>query len=156
MRRLASVVLALLVSACGGDDPVGPGSLDGSMTALVDGVQWAASFEPVGQRNANDIIGMAGVAANGSTISFAFPATGPGTYTLPLLGMNCNYGASGQVWQALGMGDLGSVGSCSVTVNSLSSQRITGTFAFTAPAAAGSGATGQRVVTAGTFDVRLP
>lgn len=81
--------------------------------------------------------------------------TGPGTYQL-----NPNFvgtfaqvaitdGASAQVWTtAL------SPGNGTITVTTLSSTRVAGTFTFTAQFASG-GATGQKSVTSGSFDIPL-
>ena len=51
------------------------------------------------------------------------------------------------------MADLVDGGSGSVTITSLSSTAARGNFAFTAPPSAGSGATGNRVITEGVFNV---
>ena len=58
--------------------------------------------------------------------------------------------SNGRSWHALS-----TVGNGTVTLTSISATGAAGTFAFTAPAVASSGATGSKVVTNGSFDVKF-
>lgn len=153
---LIAVGVSLFVVGCGDDEPTGPSAANGSMTAMVDGEGWAAIAVSAGRSSA-DIIGLSGTAAGSTVISMAFTATGPGTYAIPQAGMNFNYSilATNALWQALGVGQLGSFGSGSVTITTLSENRVVGTFQFRAPPAASTSATGEKVVTQGVFDIPL-
>lgn len=154
-RHLVVVGLTALTLGCGGDDddPTGPQApRNAPMAAVIDGTPWAA-VSASASRSASDVIAFGGTAADLTTISMALAATGPGTYAIPLAGLNFNVSnaSSGEVWQALGMGQLGAVGSGSVTFTTLTSTRIAGTFTFQAP---GAGTTaGEKVVTQGSFDI---
>ncbi len=148
--------LLLVASACGGDNAGPSGS--GSLSARVDGSTWTANHG-IGAARTNSFISIAGSVGATSNIAIAWPDEGTGTYTIPTpVGMNMNYGlyANGHVWQALAMGtQLGGLGTGSVTVTTLNAERVVGTFQFTAPAAASSGASGQKVVTNGVFDIKF-
>lgn len=149
--------LLLVGSACGGDGggPGGP-SGSGTLTAQVDGNGWTATSGILALRQSN-FVSITGSVGSLSSITIAWPDEGTGTYSIPLAtGMNLNYAlfGSGHVWQALAMGpQLGGVGTGSVTVTTLNAERVVGTFQFTAPAAASSGASGQKVVTNGAFNI---
>jgi hypothetical protein len=159
-RWLSCTITALLyalLTACGGDGgPLEPVATDNSITATVDGSPWNGSSTALAMRSSG-FISVTGTVASNTYIAFAFPDGGPGTYSIPnAVGMNFNYGeySTGRLWQALGMGTLGGVGAGSVTVTTLTAERVAGTFQFTAPAAASSGATGTRTITNGAFNVR--
>jgi hypothetical protein len=128
------------------------------MTARVDGSSWSATSGILAVRNSG-FVSITGSVGATTSISMAWPDEGAGTYSIPTpVGMNFNYSvfSSGHVWQALAMGtQLGGVGSGSVTVTTSNSERVVGTFQFTAPAAVSSGATGQKVVTNGAFNIRF-
>lgn len=151
--------LFLVGSACGGDGggPGGP-SGTGTLTAQVDGSGWTATSGILASRQ-NNVVAITGSVGSISSIAIGWPDEGLGTYSIPLAaGMNLNYGlySNGHLWQALAMGaQLGGVGSGSVTVTTLNGERVVGTFQFTAPAAASSGASGQKVVTNGAFNIKF-
>jgi hypothetical protein len=138
---------AVLGTACGGgDNPTGPGNT--SMTAKVDGNTWRATVGVAAVRQAG-FIGIGGSAADGSTISFAFPDNGTGTFQVAGTdGTNANYIKSGQGWTAA----FGSGGSGTITVTSVTATRVGGTFSFVAQGISG-GATGTKTVTNGSFDI---
>ncbi len=146
-------------SACGGDGG-GPGapSGTGTLTAQVDGSGWTATSGILALRQSN-FVSITGSVGSVSSITIAWPDEGAGTYSIPnATGMNLNYAlfGSGHVWQALAMGtQLGGVGNGSVTVTTLNAERVVGTFQFTAPAASSSGASGQKVVTNGAFNIKF-
>jgi hypothetical protein len=162
MRRaplLAAGLILVVLAACGGDGggPGGP-SGSGTLTARVDGSTWTATSGILALR-ANNVISFTGSVGATSHIAIAFPDAGTGTYSVPTaVGLNFNYGvfSTGHVWQALALGaQLGGVGSGSVTVTTLNSERVAGTFEFTAPPAQSSGATGTKVVTNGSFNIKF-
>lgn len=156
---LVAGLTVLALAACGGDGD-GPGGPSGSgtLTARVDGSTWTATSGILALR-VNNFVSFTGSVGANTSITIAFPDEGPGTYSIPAaVGLNFNYGvfSNGHLWQALAMGtQLGGVGSGSVTVTTLNSERVAGTFEFTAPAAQSSGATGTRVVTNGAFNIRF-
>lgn len=139
---------AVLAASCGGGSgtPTGPGN--GSMTAQVDGTAWRAS-QGVAATRAAGFVGVGGSASDASTISFAFPDTGPGSFTVASPnGTNATYVKSGQGWTAA----FGGGGSGTITVTTLTASRVAGTFSFTAPGVVG-GASGNKTVTNGSFDI---
>jgi hypothetical protein len=159
LLRGSAMLLLAFVTACGDGGPTEPaGNGKGSITARVDGSAWNGSAAAIASRSTG-FIAVGGTAGSQSNITFAFPADGAGTYSIPnAVGMNFNYSefSTGHVWQALAMGaTLGGIGSGTVTVTTLTAERVAGTFAFTAPAAANSSATGSRTVTNGVFDIRF-
>lgn len=152
----ALVPLLLLVIACGGDGSGPSGS--GTLSARVDGSSWNATAGIVAMR-VNNFISITGSVGGNTVLTIAWPDDGPGTYSIPTsVGLNMSYGiyGNGHLWMALGIGtQLGGVGSGSVTVTTLDSERVAGTFEFTAPAAESSGATGTKVITSGVFNIKF-
>jgi hypothetical protein len=139
---------AVLATSCGGggETPTGPGT--GSLTAQVDGAAWRAS-RGVAATRAAGFIGVGGTASDASSISFAFPDTGPGTFAVASSnGTNGSYVKSGQGWTAA----FGNGGSGTITVTTLTTSRVAGTFSFVAPGISG-GAAGNKTVTNGSFDI---
>lgn len=162
-RTLAlAAALALTVAACGDDGPTGPGGGDGDeMAATVGGV----AFDPPGlsvQGNfaaAQDLFTLVGThTSGGSTTVITLNVLGadePGTYEL-----NPNFaGTFGQVGVTTGQtiavwSTILAPGNGSITFTTLTADRAAGTFQFTGQAS-NAGATGQKTVTSGTFDVDL-
>lgn len=159
LRRAGAVVASLLVVACGSDS-TGPGSggPGGSMRATVAGVDFNPPATTVGASYVNNVLTLQGSTTSSPVTAISINVlnvTGPGTYQL-----NPNFaatfaqvaitnGATAQIWTtAL------SPGNGSISVTTLSSTRVAGTFTFTAQFASG-GATGQKTVTSGTFDIPL-
>lgn len=155
-RTLGVLALALTL-ACGGSDgpsaPQGPGN--GSMTATVNGKSWKATRVNAGPQEG--AIGIYGMAGDNSEIVFAIMLEGVGTYSIPAsTGLNFNYieASTGHQWQALAMGPLlGGVGTGTVTLSTLTDDRVAGTFSFQAPPIAQTGATTNVTVTSGAFDI---
>jgi hypothetical protein len=150
MRYTARIVLVgslLVAAACGGDSTTGPGTT-GAMSATIDGAHWTSSLGAA----ASHASGAYGVGGSNSsfTLGIGFADTGVGTYevsaTSPTNLIVTQQG--GAAWVANVTG-----GSGSVTVTSVSATRITGTFNFTAIPLPNSGATGNRTITNGTFDI---
>jgi hypothetical protein len=155
LRALGLAAGLALAAACGGDS-TGPGNTgDAAVRARVDGANWASLAASAVR--ANGFVGIGANAANGSTMGLGFPDA-TGTYTMTTtVGLNASYGilATGELWMAVGLGAQNAVGSGTVVVTELTAERVRGTFNFVAPASQGSGATGTRTVTEGTFDVRF-
>jgi hypothetical protein len=159
LLRGSAVLLVAFVAACGDSGPTAPaGNGRGSITATVDGSAWNGSAAAIASRSTG-FIAVGGTSGSQTNITFAFPSDGTGTYTIPnAVGMNFVYSeiSGSRVWQALATGaGTGGIGTGTVTVTALTAERVAGTFAFTAPAAANSGATGSRTITNGVFDIRF-
>jgi hypothetical protein len=159
LRRGGAMLLVAFVAACGDSGPTEPaGNGKGSITARVDGTAWNGSAAALATRGTG-FIAVGGTEGGQRNITIAFPADGPGTYSIPnAIGMNFNYNefSTSRVWQAVAMGaTLGGVGTGTLTVTALTAERVAGTFTFTAPAATSSNATGTRTVTNGAFDIRF-
>jgi hypothetical protein len=164
----ASVFLSLLAACGGGGDsttgPTGgnqnPGGTTGTgttkMTATIDGKAWTSSSSLVIQVDA--VAGrylLSGIEiATNTSISLSFgDITGPGTYPLGVDGVSVAGGfgsvlvGTTQTWTSPFSGAAGTI-----TITSLTTKRVAGTFSFTANAVSG-GATGTRAVTSGVFDI---
>ena len=149
---IASLVFAI---ACGGSDNKGvtnpnPNKSAGTLSARIDGAAWTATAVSVGVNTGGLII--AGASASGQGLAIGVSRTqGTGTQTF-----GSNVSALGTLtigtgsWSATGLQGIGGTGS--VTLTTLTSNRAAGTFTFTAKPLAG-GASGDRVVTQGAFDV---
>jgi len=168
MRRTFKTVLALALAcvvACGGDSNDddgggggggGGGDTSGNITARVDGADWEstvtsadAGVGPLGS------ITIQGTYANTRTITIILSNNDePGTYPLGVTAANVGGLAvysttSGESWSTPPSGAAGSI-----TLTTLAAGRIAGTFSFTATPQ-GGGATGNKVVTDGAFDLLL-
>jgi Family of unknown function (DUF6252) len=161
MRRffLFLPILALFAACGSGDSVTGPDDNDdnpvvlaqGSLSAKIDGSTWNASTALTVTYNSG-LLAFAGT-DNTTTLAMAVgfingPATfqiGPSTALSNAL-VNSTNGAQ---WHA----QAGS-GSGTVTITAITSNSVTGTFAFNAPASSGS-ATGTKVVTEGKFNLKF-
>lgn len=152
---------ALLLPGCGDDSsPSGPGGGGGGtgpLSARVDGVAWSAPEAAVQAlaSSAPGQLGFIGVSLTAPSISMGLTLgfiPGPGTYPLGVNNFS-NAGGVGTV-STNGVGALtplsGDAGT--VTIATLTSTRITGTFAFVAEPVGGGTPV---VVTDGNFDVPL-
>src|SRR5687767_12134198 len=161
VRYVCVLGLVAAAIACGGGGsnsptaPGGPGSGSSSassMTFRVDGT--ASTASSVTGNLTNGILSVAGTdAARATTLSFAVTPTaaGTGTYTLgPLSSANAliMIGNPAAGWQAA----VG-IGSGTITINTLTTTSASGTFSFTLAAVPGTGATGTKSITEGTFNV---
>jgi hypothetical protein len=145
--RLSPLLLTvcLVLNACGGDgDPMGPGAggaPNGTMTATLDGAPWTAVSIQV--TRGSGFLSVAGSNADPLAIGFTIQEAGTGTYTIgPGQITSANVTVLSTVWTA-------STGQ--IVFTTIESNRVAGTFQFTAPLAVGSGAA-QRMVTSGVFD----
>jgi len=156
MRTLMRVALpCLLVTAlgCGGDNTGPNGQTNGDMSAKFDGSSWSsvATFATRNATNAGTITAVSGADEHSIALAFAFVDTGVGTYTIDgTSATNAVLTDGGKGWVASAVG-----GSGTVTVTTLDATHIVGTFAFSMTASPGTGATGTKSVTQGTFDVKF-
>jgi hypothetical protein len=154
------VALTLSLSSCGGKSPSAPsnsgGSQEkGSITASIAGVSWSANSVTAANvpPNATGTVGVLTVygfevaGARSIRVIVGYSGNGIGTYSVPGslgTGFVWTEGTQAQTWDGT---------SGSVTITTFTATRAAGTFSFTAAARAGSGATGTRVITNGSFDV---
>ncbi len=171
--RHAHAMLLLSLAACGGSSsstgPTNTGA-NGTFTATIDGAPWVSSTNQTagGSTAANAVPGLVTLtgtkivsSTNYTTISLLLGyLSGPGTYPLGVNQATTAGGAgivstaSGATFSTWSTNLTGSAGT--VTVTSLTSTRIGGTFQFTAPPQSFTTTTGTRVVTNGVFDLPLP
>jgi hypothetical protein len=158
-RILTAAGLALAIVSCGEEGPTGPGGNDNEMSATVGGTPFEA-FAPDGNF-AQGVVAIMGTQTSGAittaiTINVVDPEQGA---AIPL---NPNFaGSFGMV--TVTDGSLSpsswtttlSPGTGSITFSTLNSERAIGTFQFTGQAAPGTSATGQKMVTSGTFDIKF-
>ena len=149
-NRLVLLSLAILAAACK-DDPAGPdngGNLpNGSMSARIDGSNWRATAA-ITANYQQGIFAAAGSDGT-NTIGFAVATTAPGTFTIgATANVNALLTVTGSTigWQAVG-----TTGSGTLTISSLSATGASGTFSFVLAPVGGAGAT--KTVTNGTFSV---
>jgi hypothetical protein len=155
-NTLVLVAAAVSIAACGGGDggPASPNpnqnTSKSTMSARIDGVQWTATNVGVTARNGALIV--AGGNTSGLGVGFgASMIQGTGTQTF---GPGLVSAANGAVTATtMSWGANSFQGSGSVTLTTLTANRATGTFAFTAPALIAGSTPSPRVVTAGVFDV---
>jgi hypothetical protein len=161
---------AALLVACGGGggdatSPSGgnqnPGGSTGTtqMTATINGQSFAASGTAAvfaAQLDANSgsyLLSGVETAASARAITFSFSGiAGPGTYPLGVDGVSVAGGIGSVSVSATNVWTTGLTGgSGTITITSLTTTRIAGTFTFTANAAGGN-ATGTQSITNGSFD----
>jgi hypothetical protein len=165
MRMLKRVALVATLAAlgCGGGDdddngnPTGPGAggaTNGTFTVVVNGTTWAANGQVTVSRQSNNFIGIAGSGFAGNTaysiVVGIGNATGPGTHNLNVFaggdGSSVIVGSTTTGYATSLQG-----GSGTLTITSLTSNRIVGTFSGTAVPSSGGGA--NLVMTSGQFDI---
>ncbi len=145
--RAFAVAGLIFATACGSSSTGPAANGSAPMTAKIDGTAWSAPS--ASGSYGNGILAFAGANLQLGTIGVGVIASGPGTYAIGVGGPgNASVSIGGQAWSAAITG-----GSGSVTITSLTSTGAQGTFQFTAVPATGTGASGNKVVTEGTFDV---
>lgn len=151
-RTLFSTVAVLSAVACGGSSSKsinGPNPSSAPMSATIDGAAWSSAL-PQAIYNGS-ILSVAGLnTALTTSVSFAIATTAPGTYSVAL--GNVIGGNAIVVEGSKGWGSALAGGTGSVTLTTLTTHHVVGTFAFDAVPASG-GATGTVHVTNGRFDV---
>lgn len=142
------------------------------MTAQLDGGSWLAGCVQAGNGVVFGYLDVSGTDSAGLVISFRVHAGGPadllgavpltpGTYQIP----NQIFPYGGNSYAFIGSACLSQLcpfwraepqfGSGTITVQTLTSTTASGSFAFTLLPVTESGATGSRVVTNGSFNVRF-
>ena len=152
---LAASLVLFALNGCGGDsNPTGINGNtnvgDGSMSATINGTAWRSLKS--GDKGSHNGQIYAVVGLNGSyTIAIGIAGlTAPGTVDLSLASGN---GSNAIVSNSVGgWGTAFNGGSGTITVTTLTANRIAGTFSFDAPAGSGN-ATGTLQVRNGAFDV---
>ena len=171
-KTLLSLVAAATVAAaaaCGGSSPAAPsgtnaggttpggssGGASGPFTALIDGAPFNGS-QALSATNLNNQLSISGsngqytlqliVQLSRGAATYTFGALDPSNVTTAALALN----GTAQNWFA-GPG----VGSGTITISSLTSSAVSGTFTVTVAPSAGGPATGNRVITSGVFNVPL-
>lgn len=172
MRTTLCLLLGIL-AACGGGSggTTGPTPTGGgTFRATIDGSSWVSTQNQTtgggsGSNQVPGVITMTGTqvvsATNYTSVTITLGyISGPGTYPL---GVNAGTTAGGTAGviatqgTALGTWNTNLTGNGgTITVSSLTSSRIAGTFSFTAPPMNFTTTTGTRVVTNGQFDLPLP
>ncbi|MEO7999685.1 MAG: DUF6252 family protein [Gemmatimonadaceae bacterium] len=153
MKRLAFLALMLAtvtVAACGddgGNPPVGAGR----MSASIDGTAFTGSLAVTAVRTTNTIT-IAGVGSNTRQISInLLGVTTTGAVAVGVGSQNfAQYSQGTQTWVSSLAG-----GSGTVNLTTLSATHATGTFSFTGIGSTSTGASGNKVVSSGTFDVNF-
>lgn len=154
---LFSLAIAAFANACGGN-AAGPGSCgnltpaNGTSSMKIDGDDWSATTT-LAIFNGG-LLGFSG--SDGCnplrTFAWALLPNGTGTYTINLndfAGLNARLIVGNTAtWQSAPL-----TGTGTLTITALSATAAKGKFEFTLIAASG-GATGQKVVTSGTFDLK--
>ncbi|MEM6783891.1 MAG: DUF6252 family protein [Bacteroidota bacterium] len=153
LRTLGTLFLcacfALTLAACdsdgSNDDDNNGGGLGADVTAVVDGTTWTATTLSAAGRDEDDTsFGFGGFAADGSSITVAVQSLTAGTYSTAnqdFVGVYAATSTGIPFTTALG-------GSGTITVSSITTGRVRGTFSFTA-----SNGSGTVSVTSGEFDV---
>ena len=170
---LAAVALAIAIAAGCDSTPTAPSACaaNGSFSAQIDGSAWSASC--VRAANSIDLryIEVFGDALDGTQrMSFRVYATQPGTYLLGgpepgPVGLGSSASLNSGCQSHLGpcstwfvspcCGQPDGNGSGTVVITDLTGTRASGTFSFNFVANRGTGATGARFVTNGSFNVRF-
>ena len=142
------LLLALAVStACFGDDPFTP-QINGSMTALVDGVSFTAIATQAVRQSGGVVLG--GSDAAGNTIGIGFMDMGIGPYEIldPDL-TNASYTSGGTAWTANA-----SQGSGTIVITALTDTNVAGTFTLTLVGTGGP-VSAERQITSGAFNIEF-
>lgn len=149
-RNTAALALLFTLAACG-EDTAEPRLDGGQMTARIDGQAWTASITMAVRTSPGGVISVSGSDQSNRSIGFAFLDAGTGSYEIKTgTPTNALLTMGEQQWQVGGS----SQGAGTITVTTLTDERIAGTFEFTAhPANANT--TGTRAVTQGKFDVKF-
>lgn len=151
MKRLTLVAVAVMAMACG--DKSGPTESvgAGSVTATIDGAAFSGSLSVQATRTSN-VLSIGAVSNNSRQINFAlFGVTTTGTVPVGAgAASTITYTDVTKAWVTSLVGGTGSV-----TITTLTANRAVGTFSFTAIPSANTGATGNKVVTNGSFDVKF-
>lgn len=144
-RRYAAVTCLAAAAACGGDGSTDPNA-SGPMTARIDGERFVAVQTTVLQ--SAGITAVNGGSADLRAIGFQIQNVATGTYTIA----PGNLVSAGVTIGNAAWGAGGTMGSGTITISTLTANRIAGTFQLTVDAISG-GASGTLAVTEGAFDI---
>lgn len=161
MKGFGLTALVVALGCGGGDDngnPTGPpagGATNGAFSVQINGATWSATGAIAVSRQQNNVISFAGSgSAGGTTYAVAVGvanATGPGTHSLNLFaggdGSNVIIGTSAGTGYTTALQG----GSGTLTVTTLTANRIVGTFSGTAVPSGQGGA--NLVLVNGQFDI---
>jgi hypothetical protein len=116
------------------------------LTATIDGQSWVGTISTA--VNSAGVFAIAATNAAGLTLAFGAPAV-QGTTSVGLTsGTNAQLAQDTQGWQAAVTN-----GSGTVNITSINATSATGTFSFTLVPVVGTGASGNRTVSNGSFSV---
>ncbi len=156
IRGACAVVVAFSLVACGDDSTGSNGNGGNSFSASINGQAFSPPSVTVGGAYASNVLTIQGSTTSSPITAISINVTnvdGPGTYQLTpnfagTFGqVVVTSGTTAQAWSTVV-----APGTGSITITSLSSTKAVGTFSFTAQAGSG-GATGQKAVTNGAFNV---
>lgn len=157
-RTVLLMCLASVIACGGGGGPTGPGNNGGQQfSATIDGTAWTSGSiysSSIGSANGTfSIAGGTGVQSAATMSLTLFNISAPGTYPLGVGGSVpggiASISQGVQSWSTPLSGAAGTV-----TVTSVSSTRLRGTFSYTATPFSGN-PTNNRVVSNGVFDMPI-
>lgn len=157
VKRLTILAAIVATTACGGSSsttsPSGGGQASGkgTLTATIDGVAYTGTINSATLQSS----GLLNIASNSSdltrSVNFAVQPAAVGTFSGASSAIQLNViTTSGGAVTGSWLTSL-NFGSGSLTITSLSSTGVSGTFAFTAVPATASTPSGNKVVTNGAF-----
>jgi hypothetical protein len=145
------LVLLVVAAGCSSDNGVTEPDQDpeqGSVTARIDGSSWRATAVSANYNGA--ILAIAG-SDGARTLGFGVSTSGPGTFTIAATQtMNALLSQAGS---NVGWHALGTIGSGTLTLSTLTATGASGTFSFVLAASDGSSST--RTITNGAFNVKF-
>jgi hypothetical protein len=150
--RLLLAAASMLAIACSSSSSTGPSGGKANLSATINGASFLGTVQARATRTvaSGDTIITVGGANTGEAIiiGMAFSDSGPRTYLIGGFGEPANalVNKGSATWAANISG-----GSGSITVDTISATRVTGSFQFNAVPVSGSGATGTQAVTNGKF-----
>lgn len=149
LKTSTFVASLLVLSACGSDSPLGPGLGEGSLSMNVDGSQWSSIS--VHATASGGVVALGAANSSGEGVGFAFQGSAPGTFLIAAGNpANATYTTGSNSWAA--SGSLG--GSGTITISTLNSERVAGTFSFEVTAV-GAQTPATISLTNGVFDIEF-
>jgi hypothetical protein len=148
----SGLVLAIACSGGGSTGPKGGGGGSADLSATINGSSWLGTVQAKATRTiaeGDTIISVGGAnTGEGIILGMAFSDSGAKTYGIGAFGEDANalITEGSASWASNITGGTGSI-----TVDTITATRVTGSFQFSAVPVAGSGATGTITVTSGKF-----
>ena len=162
MKRAFALVaaLAFTVAACGDDGPTGPDGGGSEMAATIDGTNvtfpslgiqgvYTQNVLQIGGTTTTNPVRQINISLNGVTATGTYDLN-PSALPNNLATLTLVEGTTASVWTTALSPATGSI-----TLTTLTADRVAGTFQFTGQAGPGTPATGQKSVTSGSFDIEL-